>query len=223
MEKDQLTDLTRRLIIQEVQKTQPDLLIPVGLSARHVHLSKEDFHRIFGMESGLHQLHPLSQPKEFICSETVDLVGPNRTIYGVRIVGPLRKHTQIEISLSDGHVLGINPPIRQSGDLGGSPGIHIMGPKGAILIEKGVICAARHIHMNPEDAQRFGVVDKQIVAVGFPGKRAGVLDEVMVRVNPDYVLEFHIDVDEGNALFLKDGDLGHLLKDFNHQIYSPFR
>ena len=215
-------DLVKRLINEEIQKSQ-DLLVPVALSARHIHMNSNDFHKLFGINQELHPLHSLTQPKEFACEETVDLIGPKRALYGVRIVGPLREHTQIEISRSDGHVLGINPPIRQSGDIRGTPGIHLMGPLGAIKIEEGVICVGRHIHMNPEDAERFGVSDKQMVAVSFPGKRAGVLDEVMVRVDPEFALELHLDLDEGNALFLKDGDMGYLVSDFDHETYSPFR
>ncbi len=214
-------DLTKRLINEELQKNQ-DLFIPVALSARHIHMNSKDFHKLFGINHELHPLHSLTQPKEFACEETVDLIGPNRALYGVRIVGPLREHTQVEISRSDGHVLGINPPVRQSGDISGTLGIHIMGPKGAIKIEEGVICVGRHIHMNPEDANKFGVSDKQMVAVSFPGTRAGVLDEVMVRVDPDFALELHLDLDEGNALFLKDGDMGHLISDFDHKTFSPF-
>jgi propanediol utilization protein len=161
---------------------------------------------------------------QFAARETVDLVGPNkRVLYGVRILGPFRNRTQVEISRSDGYILGINPPICQSGDLKKSIGIHIIGPRGAIKIEKGVICNGRHLHASPEDATKLRIKDKQIVAVSFPGKRAGILDEVVVRVTPRYSLEFHLDIDEGNALGLKNGDLGLLLKNFDHRSYSPFR
>ena len=215
--------LVKNLIEQELAKIPNSQLIPVSLSARHVHLAKSDFHQLFGQESDLNPVNPLSQPKEFASQETVDLVGPKRALYGVRIIGPFRKKTQVEISRSDGYVLGINPPTRHSGHLDGTPGIHIMGPKGAIMLKEGVIFAARHLHMSPDDARRLNVSNKQIVAVKFLGKRAGILDEVMVRVHPDYILEMHLDLDEGNALALSDGDIGTLITDLSKEGYSPFR
>ncbi len=215
--------LVRSLITQELPKVLNNNLIPVSLSARHIHLEEDDFYRLFGEKSRLNPINSLVQPKEYACEETVDLIGSKRAIYGVRIIGPFRKKTQVEISRSDGYVLGINPPTRQSGDLEGTPGIHIMGPKGAIMLKEGVIFAARHLHASPDDARRSGLVDKQLVAIKFPGKRAGILDEVMVRVHPDYVLELHLDLDEGNALALNNGDLGTLITDLSKEAYSPFR
>jgi putative phosphotransacetylase len=193
------------------------------LSARHIHLNKNTFQRLFGEKAKLHPLNSLTQKNQYACEEVVDLVGPKRAIYGVRILGPFRDETQIEISRSDGYVLGINPPTRQSGDLEGTPGIHVIGPKGAITLEKGVIFAARHIHMSPNDSQRLDVSDKQIVAVKFPGTRAGILDEVKIRVHPDYNMELHLDLDEGNALALNTGDMGTIISDFDEKSYSPFR
>lgn len=219
----ELSELTRNLVTKELQKLLPENQIPVALSARHIHIKKEDFYKLFGSESELNPINPLSQPKEFASQETVDLIGSNRAIYGVRILGPFRKKTQVEISRSDGYVLGINPPTRQSGHLEGTPGIHMMGPKGAIMLKEGVIFAARHLHMSPDDTRRLNITDKQIVAVKFSGKRAGILDEVMVRVHPDYVLEMHLDLDEGNALALNTGDIGTLITDLSKENYSPFR
>jgi propanediol utilization protein len=209
--------LVERFVTQELQRVFQDRLVPVELSARHVHLSQSDFIRIFGLDS------ELNQSKTPPCGLTVELVGSNRSIKGVCVLKPFKEQTQVEISRSDGHVLGINPPIRHSGDLSGTPGIHIIGPKGAIQITEGVIRAARHIHMNPDDAGKFGVADKQLVAVSFPGKRAGILDEIMVRVHPVYHLELHLDTDEGNALELHSGDLGHIITDLDQSSFSPFR
>ncbi len=216
-------NLVRRIITQELSKVISDNQIPVSLSARHIHLEKSDFHKLFGEDASLTPLNSLSQPKEYACEEVVDLIGPKRAIYGVRILGPFRKETQVEISRSDGYVLGINPPTRQSGNLAGTPGVHLLGPKGAITLEKGVIFAARHIHMSPKDAQRLSVNDKQVVAVKFPGTRAGILDEVMIRVHPDYSLELHLDLDEGNALALNNGEMGTLITDLDKEAFSPFR
>lgn len=216
-------NLAERLIAQEMQKTNTGQLVPVALSARHIHLSQRDFERLFGVNQEVHKKYSLSQPIQYACEETVDLIGPKRALYGVRILGPFREQTQVEISRSDGFVLGINPPVRHSRDLEGTPGIHVIGPKGAILLEKGVIFAARHIHANPDEAKSLGITDRQIVAVRFPGKRAGILDEVMVRVNPNFKLEFHIDIDEGNALSLKKEELGYIMKDFDQNKYLRFK
>lgn len=209
--------LVERFVTQELQRVFQDRLVPVVLSARHVHLSQSDFIRLFGLDS------ELKQSKTPPCGLTVELVGSSRSIKGVCVLKPFKEQTQVEISRSDGHVLGINPPIRHSGDLKGTPGIHIIGPKGAIQITEGVIRAARHIHMSPDDARKFGVTDKQLVAVSFPGKRAGILDEIMVRVHPVYHLELHLDTDEGNALELYSGDLGQIITDHDRSSFSPFR
>ncbi|UCG90773.1 MAG: hypothetical protein JSU57_03310 [Candidatus Heimdallarchaeota archaeon] len=207
-------ELVKRFVTQELQRVFQDRLIPLALSSRHVHLSQKDFLKLFGVET------KLELPS---CGLTVELVGSKRSLNGVCVLKPFKEQTQVEISRSDGHVLGINPPTRHSGDLSGTPGIHIIGPNGAIKINEGVIRAARHIHMNPDDTERFGVVDKQIVAVSFPGKRAGILDEIMVRIDPQYRLELHLDIDEGNALSLNNDDLGHLITDLDQRSYSPFR
>lgn len=219
MSDDQLSNLISRFISEEIDKVS-SMSIPVSLSGRHAHLNIDDFHRLFGPDYEMHPQEELSQPGQYACKETVDLVGPKRTIYGVRVLGPSRNESQVEISRSDGYVLGINPPIRQSGDIEGTPGIHIIGSKGAIELERGVIVAARHIHMSPDQAEKFGVTDKQMVAVSFPGKRAGVLDEVMIRVDPKYSLDMHLDTDEGNALGLKNGDLGKILTSHNSRLYK---
>ena len=209
--------LVKRFVTQELQIVFQNCLIPVALSARHVHLSRDDFQKLIGLDS------ELKRPKPSSCGLTVELVGSKRSLNGVCVLPPFKEQTQVEISRSDGNVLGINPPIRHSGNLSGTPGIHIIGPNGAIMIDEGLICAARHIHMSPEEAKRFGVTDKQIVAVSFPGKRAGILDEIMIRVDPLYKLELHIDIDEGNALSLNNGDLGHIVTDLDQRSYSPFR
>jgi putative phosphotransacetylase len=187
-------------------------LIPVALSNRHVHLSQDDLERLFGKGYRLTKLKELSQPGQFACTEHVDLVGPKRTIRGVRVLGPIRPETQVEISLTDGFVLGINPPIRLSGDLRNTPGIHIIGPAGAIRINKGVICAARHIHLSPKEAIKYNLEDKEVVRVKTQGSRAIIFDDVVVRVNPYFRGELHLDIDEGNAASLKNGDLVEILK-----------
>lgn len=198
-----------------------DQKIPVALSNRHLHISKNDFHILFGEDAELHPLKPLSQPGQYASEETVDLIGPKKTIERVRILGPFRDKTQIEISISDGiRDLGIDPPIRQSGKVSGTPGITLRGPKGELTIKEGIICAGRHVHMTPKDAKKFGVKDKQLVSVYFVSRRAGILDDVLIRVSPKYKLEMHVDIDEGNALGLKNGDYGFILPDIDYRIFA---
>jgi len=179
--------------------------VPVGVSARHVHVSREALEQLFGPGHELHVMRDLSQPGQFAAEETVTLVGPKGCITGVRILGPARSLTQVEISRTDGYALGIHPPVRLSGDIEGTPGIAIVGPKGALYIPQGVIVAARHIHMTPADAQAFGVHDGQKVLVRAETERPVLFEDVVVRVRDDFALDFHIDLDEANAAFLRQG------------------
>jgi len=182
--------------------------IPTGISNRHVHLSKKDLEILFGESYELTPIKDLGQPGQYACEETVIIVGPKGVIEKVRILGPVRKETQIEISRTDAFKLGLKPPVRDSGLLDETPGITIVGPKGAVVKEKGVILAKRHIHMTPEDAQRYGVKDKDLVSVYCKGKdRELIFKDVLVRVSEKYALEFHVDTDEGNAAMLNNGDL----------------
>jgi len=187
-------------------------MVSVGLSNRHIHLSVEHLNLLFGKGYELKKSKDLSQPGQYAAEEKVDVVGTKGTLKGVRILGPVRKETQIEISLADGFILGINPPVRNSGDLIDSPGVKVIGPKGEIIIEKGVIVAARHIHMHTSDAENFGVVDKDVVSVKVEGKRGLVFNNVLIRVNKEYALEMHVDIEEGNAAGLKNGLMVELLK-----------
>jgi putative phosphotransacetylase len=187
-------------------------MVPVGLSNRHIHLSKEHLGILFGEDFELTKMKDLSQPGQYAANEKVDIVGLKGTLKGVRILGPVRKETQIEISLADGFVLGVNPPVRDSGDLAGSPGAKVIGPKGEIEIGKGVIAAARHIHMHTSDAEDFGAADNDIVSVRVGGKRGLTFDNVLIRVREDYALEMHVDIDEGNAAGLKNGSMVEIIK-----------
>ncbi|WP_459908757.1 phosphate propanoyltransferase [Desulfotomaculum defluvii] len=180
--------------------------IPVGVSNRHIHLSAEHIEALFGKGHALTPLKNLKQVGEFAAKETVTLVGPKGVIQGVRVLGPVRKFTQVEISRTDGFSLGVVPPLRDSGNLENTPGIVIVGSRGAVTLTKGVICAARHIHMGEEDACKFQVADGDHVAVKINGPRGGTLDNVLVRVKPNFLLELHIDTDEANAAGLKNGD-----------------
>lgn len=186
-------------------------MIPVGLSNRHIHLSQKDIDVLFGQNYELTKFRDLSQPGQFACDEKVDLVGPKNTIKGVRILGPARDKTQVEVSIADSFTLGVKAPIRDSGDIAGSPGLKLKGPKGEVLMEEGVIGASRHIHMHTSDAEKFGLVDKDRVKVRTSGERALVFENVLVRVNENYALEMHIDLDEGNAAALRNGEMVELI------------
>jgi acetate kinase len=173
--------------------------IPIGVSVRHVHLSPADCAALFGEGVELAQKRNVSQPGQYVTRETVDLVGPKGEIQRVAIINPLRKETQVEVSRTDAFALGVNPPMRESGKLDGTPGITLRGPKGTVTIDKGVILAHRHVHMHPTDAQRFGVKDGSVVKVRAGGDREAVLGDVLVRVSDKYALDMHVDTDEANA------------------------
>ena len=191
-----------------MSKTQ----IPVGISGRHVHVSRADLDILYGKDYQLQKMKDLSQPGQFACNETVDIVTPKGGFNRVRILGPERKQTQVEVSLTDSVKLGLKPPVRDSGSLDGSPGIKIIGPAGEIDLDSGVIVAYRHIHMTPADAQKFGVKDKEIVKVRCQGERGLIFDQVLIRVHETFALEMHIDTDEGNAAMAKTGDVVELIK-----------
>lgn len=193
----------------EVQEAPP---IPIKISARHVHLTDEAVEALFGPGHTLTPRVPLGQPGQFVCEERVDLIGPKRSIERVAIVGPVRPGCQVEISRTDEFHLGIDAPIRGSGKTKGSPGITLRGPHGTLTIEQGVIQAQRHIHMRPEDAERYGVEDRDMVQVEVSGgERDLIFGDVLVRVKSSYTLEMHIDTDEGNAADLGRGATGVLV------------
>jgi len=171
----------------------------VETSARHIHLSREHVDILFGAGHALTNKKDLSQPGQFACEEKVELVGAKGSLK-VSVLGPERKATQVELSYTDARTLGLKSvPVRESGDIAGTPGIKLVGPCGEVTIEEGVVVAKRHIHMTPADAEAYGLADKQIVSVKVAGDRGVVFDEVVVRVNPNFALAMHIDTDECNA------------------------
>ena len=175
-------------------------LVPVAVSARHVHLTEEALHTLYGRDSELSKLRDLSQHGQFAAGETVTLVGTRmRTIEGVRILGPLRNYTQVELARTDGMTLGLDLPVRDSGKLSGSSPIVLVGPRGALSLEEGAIRALRHIHSNETSASALGLKDGQSVSVRVPGEKAVVFENVVVRVDPSYELELHVDTDDANA------------------------
>ncbi len=187
--------------------------IPVGVSNRHIHLSVQHLIALFGEGFQLTQLKPLSQPGQFAANETVTIKGPKSEICNIRILGPVRGNTQVEISKTDTYVLGVHAPVRMSGDIVGTPGLTIIGPKGEIMIDQGVIIAKRHVHFSPEEALEYGVVDKQKVKIKSLGERSLIFDEVIARVHPTYALDCHIDTDEANAAGITSGDQVELIAD----------
>ncbi|SKC91864.1 phosphate propanoyltransferase [Maledivibacter halophilus] len=186
--------------------------IPVGVSNRHIHLSHEDLYKLFGNGYELTKYKDLSQPGQFAAKETVSIEGPKGSFKKVRILGPVRKDTQIEISVSDGFKLGITPIVRESGNIGDTPGVIIKGPKGRIVKNKGVIAALRHIHMPVDYAREHGFNNGDMVTVITEGIRKTAFYNVLIRVSDKYNLEMHIDMDEANSSGLKNGDRVEIVK-----------
>lgn len=183
----------------------------VEVSARHVHVSREHLDILFGKDYELTVKKNLSQPGQYAANERVDIIGPKKELKNVSILGPVRPQTQVEISLTDARSIGVAAPIRESGDINQSAPCKIVGPKGEIEISEGVIVAKRHIHLTPQDAEAFGVKDKQIVSVKIDTDgRSSILGDVVIRVRNDFASAMHIDTDEGNAVGI-NGDVYGLI------------
>ncbi|HVO26796.1 MAG TPA: acetate/propionate family kinase [Candidatus Margulisiibacteriota bacterium] len=209
MAREALRALSRSYIagVLAAQKQQPFL---VEVSAHHAHLTQEHVEKLYGAGHQLTRHTDLSQPGQFSCKEQVTLVGPKGRIERVRVLGPVRKATQVEIAMTEQFKLGVHPPVRESGDIAGTPGCTLAGPAGSVALERGVICALRHIHMTPADALRYGVRDKSFVRVRIAGDRELVFGDVLVRVDPNFSLAMHIDTDEGNAAGIETGAQGFI-------------
>ncbi|MDD4545823.1 MAG: phosphate propanoyltransferase [Oscillospiraceae bacterium] len=185
----------------------------VETSARHVHISREDLDTLFGPGYELTNKKDLSQPGQFACEERVDVVGAKRTLAGVSILGPIRSSTQVELSMTDARSIGVDAPVRESGDIRDSAPCKLVGPKGEVELEKGVIIAKRHVHMTPADAEGFGLKDKDVVGIKVTsGGRSLIFGDVVVRVNPNFSLAVHIDTDEANAAGIRPGMKGEIVK-----------
>ena len=185
------------------------LFVELEASARHVHVTKEQANILFGHD--LTPKRPLSQPGQFLAQERVAVVGPKGELNHVAVLGPARKEAQVEVSMTDAHVLGLQPPIRESGKVAGSPGVVLRSEKAELAIEQGVIIAQRHLHLTPEDAQRFAVADRQVVRLQVFTERPLIFQDVLVRVRPDFATRAHLDFDEANACAMQPGDLGRIL------------
>jgi putative phosphotransacetylase len=182
-------------------------------SARHVHLSPADFKTLFGADAVFHQVRELSQPGQFLSEEKVTLEGPKGKIERVSVLGPERSQSQVELSFTDARILGLTPPVRESGDLAGSAPVRLIGPAGSVDLAEGSIIAKRHIHITPEEAAEYGLKDKEIVQVKVGGDRGMIFDEVVVRVSSSYRFRMHVDYDEINAAHIEGKDpLGCVLK-----------
>ena len=200
-----IRQVVRSVIKEEMGSTVSETgakFVPVAISGRHVHLSHNDIGALFGQGYQLTKFKDLSQPGQYAAKEQVTVVGPKGVIERVRVLGPARKATQVEISRTDAFRLGVKPPVRDSGAIDGTPGITLAGPGGCIYIKQGVILAARHIHLSPQDAEVLGLMDRQRVKVRTSGERSIVFENVLVRVHKEFSMDMHLDPDEANAAFL---------------------
>ena len=187
--------------------------IPVGISNRHIHLCREHVDVLFGKGYELTKLKDLSQPGQFACKEVLTIIGPSmRAIEGVRVLGPERKRSQVEISRTDSFTLKVKPPVRESGDINGSAPITIIGPKGIVTLSEGCIIANRHIHMSEDEGRAFGVSDGEYVDVQLDGERKSLFYDVQIRVHKDFRLEMHIDTDDANAAGVSNGFKAKIIK-----------
>ena len=199
-------------IAHQRDRVQQALAIPVAVSARHIHLTDDAVEVLFGQGHKLTPAKSLSQPGQFACQEELTIVGPKRSLEGVRVLGPTRSKCQVEISRTDEFHLGVDAPVRNSGDIENSPGVTLLGPVGQLTLREGLICARRHIHMTPDDADAFGVENGDVVSVSFDTDgRDLVFGDVLIRVSPKYKLEMHIDTDEANAAELPPLTVGELV------------
>ncbi|MDY6286099.1 MAG: phosphate propanoyltransferase [Bilifractor sp.] len=214
MDQNQVEEITRLVFeaINQSEERDNGFLVPVGVSARHVHLTQEHVEALFGKGYQLTKKKDL-MGGQFASNEQVTIVGLKlRAIENVRILGPVRSKTQVEISATDARTLGIKAPIRQSGDLKGSAPIAIVGPKGALYLQEGAIVAMRHIHMTPADAEAAGLKNGDIVSVKADNERGTIFNHVVIRVDPSFSLEMHIDTDEANAAGIKQGDTVRIIR-----------
>ena len=185
--------------------------VEVGISNKHLHLSEAHLVALFGAGHPLTLKKELKQPGQFAAEELVDVVGPKGTLKGIRVLGPCRKESQVELAQTDARSIGLSLPVRESGVLDGSPGVKLVGPAGEVTLEKGAIIALRHIHLSPAQAQEAGVKDKDWVTVKAPGSRPLIFEDVLIRSGDAHTRECHVDTDEGNAAGITNGDMVEII------------
>lgn len=215
-----MNDIEKKVIEEIVINTVKRLMaekdapnrVPLGVSNKHLHLTQEHVEILFGKGHTLTNMKDVKQPGQFACEECVKMIGPKGEFSKVRVLGPVRNETQIELSMTDARTLGVNVPIRESGVLEGTPGLVLEGPCGRVELENGAIAALRHIHMTPDIAEALGLVDGDCVGVESSGLRPTLFRDVLVRVSPKYAYEMHIDTDEANAAGLKNNDVLKIVK-----------
>lgn len=186
--------------------------VPVGISMRHIHLSRREVDILFGRNYCLTPLRPLSQPGQFACQECLDVIGPKGVLHKVRILGPERSAAQVELAQTDCRAIGVTAPVRSSGHIEGTPGVLLQGPRGVLSLTQGVIIADRHLHMSISQAAAFGLTDGDTVRIQVDGGKPGILDGVLVRAGNQYELDLHLDTDDANAFQLKQGQLVTVLE-----------
>jgi len=198
--------------IVSVRLERSKTAIPVGISNRHLHLAAADWEVLFGKDIQPKKLRDLGQPGFYACHETVDIEGPKGRIARVRLIGPFRAKTQIEVSLTDASALGVKPPVRESGQLQDSSPIRVTGAKASLSLKEGLIISRRHLHLHPSEAKTMGIKDAEVVRIrsGIGGIRELVFEQVLVRVSDKFAMEFHLDTDEANAAGVKSGDNVHI-------------
>ncbi len=214
--KEQIAEMVRRTLLEmsgEAKIENAKGEIPIGVSNRHIHLSKGDLETLFGAGYELTPIKELSQPGQYACREVLTIIGPSmRPIENVRVLGPVRKASQVEISATDSYVLKVKPPVRESGNIKDSAPIRIVGPKGVVELNEGCIIANRHIHMSPTEAEVFGIKDGDYVDIDVNGKRRTRWFDVQVRVHKDFRLEMHVDTDDANAAGIGNGFTVNIVK-----------
>lgn len=197
---EKIAEVVRQNLAVKMVANNVDKSIPLGVSNRHIHITEATFKKLFGQDAEFEVMRPLFQPGEFASKHTVTLVGPKqRSIAGVRILGPLRNYDQVELALTDARVLGVNPPVVNSGDLDTAVPLTLVGPAGSVYIENIAIVASRHIHMTSSDAARFGVKEGDYCRVRVSGDKSTVFENVLVRINDAWKLQIHLDTDDANA------------------------
>jgi len=210
---EELIERVTQLVLEQLKLLEEHpTSVPVGVSARHIHLERKHVEALFGKDYHLTPMKYLSQPGQYASKETVEVIGPKGKPVKMRVLGPERAKTQVEVSLSDSRSLGIIPPVRTSGDVNGTPGIKIRGPLGEIEVKEGVIIPDRHVHMTPQDARWFGVSNGQRVKVRIGGSKGGILENIVVRVTETSKLDFHIDTDDANAFQMFQGQWVEIIK-----------